>query len=80
VNGVNYTAGSFPSGGINIPTNAAGQPTQTILIDPIDGPVTAVFSFTTTDNAGAISTNTGTASQPFSGCGGTANAGTTIRL
>ena len=80
VDGVSYTAASFPFGGINIPTNASGVPTQVITVDPIDGPVTVVFSFTTTDNAGATSSATGTASQPFSGCTGAANAGVTTRI
>jgi hypothetical protein len=52
INGVNYTSGTFPGAGITIPTNTSGNPTQSILIDPIDGAVTVSISYRAIDNAG----------------------------
>lgn len=65
INGVNYTSANFPVTGIIVPTNGAGQPTQQISIDPIDGPVSSVISYYATDNAGFESSANGTASVPF---------------
>jgi SdrD B-like domain/GEVED domain/F5/8 type C domain/Secretion system C-terminal sorting domain len=64
VNGTTYTAATFPVGGITIPTNAAGQPTQTITADPNTGAVSVVFPYKTTDNAGFSGTS-GSATFPF---------------
>jgi hypothetical protein len=55
VNGITYTSASFPSGGISIPTNAAGEPLQTIQVDPIDGTTTVTIPYVTIDAAGATS-------------------------
>lgn len=52
INGVNYTSGTFPGAGVTIPTNSSGNPTQSILIDPIDGAVTVSISYRAIDNAG----------------------------
>jgi hypothetical protein len=54
---------AYPNG---IPTNAAGEPTVPILVDPnVDGAVTVSIPYKTIDNAGKESANTGTANQPF---------------
>lgn len=52
INGIAYTSGTFPVGGVTIPTNSNGQPTQPITIDPIDGVVIVTIPYTTIDNAG----------------------------
>lgn len=65
INGVNYTSGSFPSGGVIVPANASGNPTQTIQVDPIDGAVTVVLPFAAVDNAGMQSASTANAGFPF---------------
>lgn len=65
VNGTEYTSSTFPAGGIMIPTDANGNPTQAIGIDPIDGDVTVVIPYTVTDNAGYTS-NQSTVEVPFS--------------
>jgi SdrD B-like domain/Secretion system C-terminal sorting domain len=64
VNGMTYTAATFPVGGITIPTNTTGQPTQTITADPNTGAVNVVFPYKTTDNAGFLGTS-GSATFPF---------------
>ncbi|RYY39690.1 MAG: hypothetical protein EOO08_10345 [Chitinophagaceae bacterium] len=63
---VTYTSGTFPVGGVYVATNAAGNPTSDISIDPANGSVNADISYKTVDNAGKESTATGTARQPFS--------------
>lgn len=65
INGIPYTSLNFPGGGVSIPTNASGQPTQTVEIDPIDGTVSSVINYRTTDNAGFESTADGTVTAPF---------------
>ncbi len=55
INGVAYTSGNWPVSGVTIPTNAQGEPTQGICIDPQDGLVTNEINYTVTDNAGATS-------------------------
>ena len=65
INGTTYTSGTFPAGGVTIPTDINGNPTQTIAIDPMDGAVTSVITYTATDNAGAVSAPA-TVSVPFS--------------
>lgn len=56
VNGVIYSAISFPVGGVFATAAANGNPTQTISVDPIDGTVTVSINYTTRDNAGKEST------------------------
>jgi hypothetical protein len=65
VNGTNYTSATFPVGGITIPTNAAGNPTQAIAIDPINGNVTVGILYVAIDNAGVESASPATVSAPF---------------
>ena len=61
VNGITYTALTFPAQGIVIPSFLTGQPTQPILVDPANGMVKVVFTFYAIDNAGAESLLPGTA-------------------
>jgi hypothetical protein len=63
VNGVDYTSATI-SGAPNVPTNATGQPTQPIAVDPIDGNVSVVIPYKTIDNGGAQSSNTGSVTVP----------------
>lgn len=64
VNNVNYTSATFATVP-NIPTNAAGQPTQPISVDPVDGGISVVIPYQTIDNGGAVSTNTGNVTVPL---------------
>jgi hypothetical protein len=66
INGTNYTAGSFPVGGVLVPTDAFGQPTVSILLDPVDGNVDAVMTFVTVDNAGRPDVTPAFVTIPFS--------------
>jgi hypothetical protein len=61
IDGRSYTSADFPTGGVIVPMDANGNPTQTITVDPIDGNVTVTIPFRSIDNAGAESTNIGTA-------------------
>ncbi|PRY28144.1 hypothetical protein CLV58_1301, partial [Spirosoma oryzae] len=71
-----YTSTSFPAGGVTALTGS------TVLIDPIDGPVTVSIPFRAIDNARQESTATGSISVPFTSVvtaspdAGTASAGT----
>jgi CshA-type fibril repeat protein len=65
INGTTYTAGTFPSGGVDVPAAPDGSfPSGALSVDPKDGAVTVAIGFTVTDNAGKVS-NTSTASVPF---------------
>jgi hypothetical protein len=66
INGVTYTAANFTVGGVTVPTNATGQPTQTIAVDPVDGNVTVTISYATIDNAGKEDPTPGSVALPFS--------------
>ncbi|MEP7074984.1 MAG: carboxypeptidase-like regulatory domain-containing protein [Acidobacteriota bacterium] len=66
INGTPYTSGTFPVGGVVVPANAAGNPTQAILVDPINGAVTVGIPYFARDNAGVESSAAATASAPFS--------------
>lgn len=76
VNGITYSVFTFPAGGITIPANASGNPTQSIQADPASNAVSVVFPYVTIDNAGKESA-TGNATQPLYICA--ANAGVTTR-
>ena len=70
INGTTYTAGNFPVGGVTLTGPAqvnpvTGQPLVPISIDPIDGAITPVITYTVTDNGGATSPSA-TVSVPFS--------------
>lgn len=65
INGTTYTAVTFPVGGISVPTDATGQPTQNITVDPADGSITVSIPYRVTDNAGVESTVTGAVNLPF---------------
>ncbi|MGI0495158.1 beta strand repeat-containing protein [Alkalinema pantanalense CENA528] len=61
INGTNYTSASFPVGGVTVTTaQLAGM-----VVDPIDGSVNVGISFKAIDNAGQESSNTATATLPF---------------
>jgi len=66
VDNVQYDCATFPVGGIQVPTNAAGEPTQTICVDPISGATTVQISYSLTDNGGATSACSGTVDIPYS--------------
>ena len=65
INGTQYAPANFPAAGVTIPTDANGNPTQTILVDPFNGVVTVPFIYTAIDNAGFESSATATANVPF---------------
>ncbi|PSK94135.1 choice-of-anchor L domain-containing protein [Taibaiella chishuiensis] len=65
INAVNYTAGTFPAAGVSIPTNATGQPTWPILLDPVTGTVNVVITYTVVDNAGKPDPTPGSLTLPF---------------
>lgn len=66
INGTPYTAGTFPPGGVVIPADGAGNPLQTVLIDPFDGNRTITINFVSIDAAGYESLGFGSAIQPVS--------------
>ncbi|RYY89611.1 MAG: HYR domain-containing protein, partial [Chitinophagaceae bacterium] len=61
----NYTAANFPAGGVYVATNAAGNPTSAISVDPVNGAVTIDFVYNAIDQADAESTTSGIARQPL---------------
>lgn len=65
INGTLYTSTTFPVAGVIVPTNAAGNPTQPILVDPFDGNVTVGILYGAIDNAGIESVSPATANVPF---------------
>jgi hypothetical protein len=66
INGTSYTAATFPVAGVTVPTNASGQPTQTIVVDPLDGNVTVTIPYVAIDNAGKEDATSGAVNIPFS--------------
>ncbi|TAD93231.1 MAG: hypothetical protein EAY75_01250, partial [Bacteroidetes bacterium] len=72
INGTTYGPGftAFPGGGVVVPTDANGNPTQIITVDPtLDVATTVTISFVAIDNAGFESANTGTAVLNFGAAG-----------
>ncbi|RQO29714.1 hypothetical protein DBR32_14090, partial [Taibaiella sp. KBW10] len=68
INNVTYTAANFPADGVSIPTNAQGQPTQNIAVDPSSaGPSKVRIRFKITDNAGKESSDAAILDLPFLG-------------
>ena len=66
IDGTSYTSATFPAGGVIIPTDANGNPTQTITIDPsLTGSGNVIISFAARDEADVESANTGTATITF---------------
>ncbi len=65
INGTLYTSANFPSQGIVVPANSAGNPTQNISVDPENGVVTVSIPFFAIDNAGFESLTAGSANLPF---------------
>ncbi len=66
INGTTYTSATFPVAGVIVPTNASGQPTQTITVDPIDGLINVVIPYAAIDNAGKQDPTPGSVTLPFS--------------
>lgn len=66
INGLIYNSSNFPVGGILVPTNSSGNPTQTISVDPIDGDIVVSIPYIALDNAGFASLDTGKVKLPFS--------------
>jgi hypothetical protein len=65
INGISYTSGTWPGGGVTIPyTNGVG-PTQSIAIDPVDGLVSVNIPFVSIDNAGVEDPTPGSVTIPF---------------
>jgi hypothetical protein len=65
INGTTYTSATFPAGGVTVPTNAGGQPTQTITVDPVDGLISVVIPYVSIDNAGKEDATPGSVTLPF---------------
>ena len=65
INGSTYSAANFPSGGVTVPTNGLGQPTQAISVDPADGAVSVVLTYAVIDNAGKEAPSPGSVTLPF---------------
>lgn len=65
VDGITYN--TIPLGGLNITTNATGQPLFNISIDPVDGAVTSVLSYFVIDNEGLSSLAAESVTIPFTG-------------
>ena len=59
------TCAAFPGSGVTIPTNADGNPTTAISIDPVDGAVTVNVLYVAVDEAGIESLTAATAAFPF---------------
>ncbi|MEI6605851.1 MAG: SdrD B-like domain-containing protein, partial [Verrucomicrobiota bacterium] len=66
INGSTYTSGTFPSGGVTVPTNTSGYPTETISVDPTDGAVNVLITYAAIDNGGKEDPTPGAVTVPFS--------------
>jgi hypothetical protein len=66
INGTTYTASTFPVAGVIVPTNASGEPTQVIMVDPTDGNVIVAIPYASIDNAGKEDATPGVVNIPFS--------------
>ena len=69
IGAVTYTPGTFPTGGVSVPTNASGQPSQAISVDPASGAVNVTITYIVVDNAGSPSATSSTLTLPFTGLG-----------
>lgn len=66
INGNMYNATTFPTSGVNVVTNAAGEPVPPISVDPLtDGLLTIEIPYIVVDNAIQNSKNNGLAIMPF---------------
>ncbi|GAB4094501.1 hypothetical protein [Flaviaesturariibacter terrae] len=63
---VSYTSATFPAGGVYLATNASGNPSGAITVDPVNGAVNVDFTYTAIDNSGKESVSSGIARQPLS--------------
>ncbi len=59
------TCSVFPAAGVPVTSNAAGNATQTIKVDPISGGVTVGIPYVAIDNAGLASTTPAKVNVPF---------------
>ncbi|HET8573548.1 MAG TPA: choice-of-anchor L domain-containing protein [Edaphocola sp.] len=66
INGVNYSATSFPVGGIRIKSDYNGVPSGTIQVDPEDGIFMVKITYATIDNAHVEDITPGAVYVPFS--------------
>ncbi|MDP2101322.1 MAG: SdrD B-like domain-containing protein [Methylotenera sp.] len=63
INGVSYTSGTFPVGGVTVTVaQLAGM-----LLDPVDGLITASIPYVAIDAAGKVSAAAGAVNLPFAG-------------
>jgi hypothetical protein len=51
INGTNYTAGTFPGGGVTVTAVGGALPANMVSVDPTDGAVTVDIPFVVIDNA-----------------------------
>jgi hypothetical protein len=63
---LSYTSGTFPAGGVFVATNASGNPSSAIMVDPVNGVVNVDITYTAIDNTLQESLTSGTARQPLS--------------
>ncbi len=66
INGTNYTAGTFPGGGVTVAAVSGALPASMVSVDPTDGAVTVDLPFTVIDNAGKESAAAATVHVAFS--------------
>ncbi len=64
--GTTFTSTDFPNNGVVVPSNTNGAPTQSIEIDPIDGTIDVLITYTSIDNAGKEDLTPGNVTLPFS--------------
>lgn len=65
INGTNYTAGTFPGGGVTVTASSGALPASVVSLDPTDGAVTVDIPFTVIDNAGKESVGAATVHVAF---------------
>lgn len=65
INGISYTAATFPAAGVKILATTAGTPSQPITLDPVDGYTKVSIPFYAIDNADKESSSIGSALLKF---------------
>lgn len=66
INGTNYTAGTFPGGGVTVTAVGGALPANMVSVDPTDGAVTVDIPFVVIDNASKESAAAATVHVAFS--------------
>jgi uncharacterized repeat protein (TIGR01451 family) len=66
INGTNYTAGTFPGGGVTVAAVSGALPANMVSVDPADGAVTVDIPFVVIDNASKESAAAATVHVAFS--------------